>query len=436
MSWQLVKEYVDALPDNLEVIFNEDGGVKVRVKSDTEPNTELNVKPAFNNLWKRLSGDTQDFRDYVRGLLAGKTSELSTQINNLAEILSVKMNGIQLKVNIAQSLTTLLSKVFSASAADDNCAGENTDSSDAETVTSHQLSVVVQIPDFNTPPSDSEQLQKDLSQLCIDSLPLIRYDGRRKQGHFSAKVETMIKEFSETLFDDEVTDAQVLVALAIVLKSYPEKWQQAGFFWDAWLAVTLQLCSLPPDNNVIFPCMWIKQLFETERYLDNPGEVKVLLFGMDPVSDTENYGLQRLCQATGVAFHAVGNDNPSIKGMKTHYGLDCDDDNPIAYCQKGLMMVNMIRCIGECDDSLTNNSCYRAWIAYTLRIIHYFSSCPRSKPVLVLTASWSALTKMYIPRVCEGQYVQTSHPSVREISERYQDEQAIVQNYLSKFKPT
>ena len=122
-------------------------------------------------------------------------------------------------------------------------------------------------------------------------------------------------------FDEDISNAQALVALAIVLKSYPEQWREVGFFWDAWLAVTLQLCSLPAAGKILFPCIWIQQIFEAERYLKTPDNVKLLLFGMDPVSKTENYGREILCKATGIAFHGIRNDNASINGMKDPRGM-------------------------------------------------------------------------------------------------------------------
>ena len=124
---------------------------------------------------------------------------------------------------------------------------------------------------------------------------------------------------------------------------------------------------------------------------------------------TCTYDLNRLCRATGIAFHAVGDDNPSIEGMKARYGLNCDGDNPKQYIKDGLLMVNLIRCIGEHDESLSKNSCRDAWIAYTLKIIHHFSS--KNKPVIVLTAASSVLPEIYIPAVCSGDLVQVPHPS-------------------------
>ena len=437
MSWSLIQKYVDALPD--DVTFD---GKTLNCQAKDDQSTKLPLK-VFQRLWTELSDPTSstptpEFLSYLRKEVSGlkNVAELASQLKELAKTLSIKMNEVQLKVNIAESLTKVLSGVFrDQEPAANDCSG-------APATRDHKLSVTLQIPDFNTPPDDSDELQQKLNQLLIGSLPAFKWhtDNTDYIEKFSAKVAGPVQlpnmeELSEAVFDGNVNDAQALVALAVVLKCYPEKWRQI-FFWDAWLAVTLQLCTLPQaadDNSFIFPCLWIKQNFEAERYLSDPHDVKHLLFGIDPVSKTYSYDLEILCRATGVAFHAVGNDNPSIEGMKTHYRLDCDDDNPIKHCRNGLLLVNMVRCIRENDRSLTNNSCRRAWIAYTLRIINYFSSSPRKKPVMVLTSSSSAMTKLYIPKVREGDYVQGPHPSY-EPKPYHQDEIAEIRGYLKDYK--
>lgn len=434
MSWEQIKGCVNALPDNLEVVID-DQQHQCWVKTSDLQNIKLLVEN-FQNLWVQLKSASvpKEFLTYLKKDLLSELNEeafkqLSKQIAELDKTLSVKMKEIQLQVDISQSLIKLLSKVFDPAADEANTLDDSPGK--------HHLSVVVDIPDFNTPPRDSDELQEKLSQLFIKSLPALKYQEDDTLSKFSTKIASplpIIEKLWETLFDEDVSDAQALVALAIVLKSYPEQWREVGFFWDAWLAVTLQLCSLPAAGKILFPCVWIQQIFEAERYLKTPDNVKLLLFGMDPVSKTENYGREMLCKATGIAFHGIGNDNASINGMKDHYKLDCSDENPIKYCKDGLLLVNLVRCIGENDNSLTNNSCYGAWIGYTLKMIHYFSSAQRDKPVIVLSASWSGITKLYVPKVCEGQYVQAPHPSVQPKSpDRYEDERKIVCEYLSKF---
>ena len=432
MSWEQIKGCINALPDNLEVVFDDQH--KGWVKSTDLQNLKFLVEN-FQSLWVQLKSASvsKDFLTYLKKELSELNEEvfkrLSKEISELNKTLSVKMNEIQLQVDSPESLTKLLSKVFDPTA-------DEIDTLD-DSPTKHHLSVKVYIPDFNTPPNDSDYLQQKLSQLFIKSLPALRYQDDDTLSNFSTQIARplpIIEKLWETLYDGDVSDAQVLVALAIVLKSYPEQWREAGFFWDAWLAVTLQLCNLPEAGKILFPCVWIKQIFEVERYLTSPDNVKLVLLGMDPVSDTERYGREMLCKATGVAFHGIGSDNASIKGMKDHYKLDCSDEKPIKYCKDGLLLVNLVRCIGENDDSLTNNSCYGAWIGYTLKMIHYFSSAQRNKSVIVVSASWSGLTKLYIPKVCEGQYVQAPHPSVEpKDNDRYEEERKIVCEHLSKF---
>ena len=63
-----------------------------------------------------------------------------------------------------------------------------------------------------------------------------------------------------------------------------------------------------------------------------------------------------------------------LKGMNEHYGLNCFDDGPIDLCKNGRLLVNMIRCIGRDDYSVSNNSCRGAWISYTLKLAHFFTN--------------------------------------------------------------
>lgn len=427
MSWELVY----ALPD--KVILNEE---KCTIEVG---DSSFNVR-AFQKFWKVLKDaqPPESFLVHLNDLLkGGEVAQHFANVDKLPETLSATMNGVRLDVGIDKSLISVLSKVFetsqqhNAAGAKPGCGGI-TDDDTTQPVTGN-ISVSLQIPNFSESPTD--ELEEKFIQLFIEyGIPALRWQGEESRRNFSAKLAGQlpnIEDLSEAVFNETVTSTQVLVALAIVLKCYPEKWR-CEFFWDAWLAVTLQLCSLPEDDKVIFPCLWVKQIFEVERNLQDPNNVKLLLFGLDPVSKVSNYGLQRLCKATGIAFHAVGNDNPSIEGMKEHYGLDCDDDNPLAYCQpnNGLLLVNLIRCIGEEDSSLSNNTCRRAWVAYTLKVI---SKSSRNKWVIVLSTSSSALTRLYIPTVCEGHYVQVPHPSARDPSyEKYADRVEEVRKYLKE----
>ena len=72
-------------------------------------------------------------------------------------------------------------------------------------------------------------------------------------------------------FHCKVTDVQAVLALAVVLQCYPLEWQYV-FFWDAWLAITIQLGLLRETRatekiinttkvtvieNEVFPCQWL-----------------------------------------------------------------------------------------------------------------------------------------------------------------------------------
>ena len=117
-----------------------------------------------------------------------------------------------------------------------------------------------------------------------------------------------------------VTDVNALLALVVVVKYYPEPWYE--FFWDAWLAVTIQLCILGRkelNDRELFPCLWmnIKGVFYAESQV-NPEDVKCVLMGQDPVSkNTSSMSLHALRNATGIAFHNIGDNNPSIEKMGT-----------------------------------------------------------------------------------------------------------------------
>ena len=377
MRWNQIQKLLNALSDDVTVITNDtENYLHVSAKNIVSGSTEVLESPAlkqFNDLWKFVSNNakpSEQFLQYLNTELSAlkheERSKIASWTEQMQQMLSTRMNGLNLKVNIPNPLTRMLLLAIN----------------DANTVRgdNYSLHVCVQI------------IQPEASNLQLHS-----------EDHRS-------RQFTDTIFDDMVNDAQVLIALVIVLKCYPPQWRQ-NFFWDAWLAVTIQLClsaKLGPDK-VTFPCVWMRQAFDAERLAMSPERVQHLLFGKDPVSKTSTYGLNELCKATGIAFHAVGDDNPSIKGMKTHYGLNCDGDNPKQYISSGLFMVNLIRCIGENDESLSRNSCRGAWIAYTLKIIHHFSC--KHKPVMVFTTASSALPEIYIPAVCSGDIVRVPHPS-------------------------
>ena len=316
----------------------------VEVKNGATVERSLQLK-YFQNLWSNLAkvSPTPEFLSYLilslRDLKDEEASTLSTQITAglFGEPLS---NGVKLKVDIRDSLVKLLQELIKTRKSSDTPSSLH-DKFGGGQITKHTLSVQVQIPaklvkqqleqQQQVPRVDVHmkaqisQMEEKLSQLFVTSLQptLLRYN---VTGNFSAKVQIEVKELDEILFNGMVSDTQALVALAIVLKCYPETWRQ-HFFWDAWLAITMQLGV--STGKIIFPCVWMRHIFDAER-LVSPEDVQYLLFGKDPVSKASQSSPNSNPKiATGIAFHAVGNDNPSINGMKTRYGLDCDDDNPM-----------------------------------------------------------------------------------------------------------
>ena len=421
MIWKQIEKFLDALPNNLHVVFNLENDYVEVTTDGSSADANLSIDK-FQNLWSevlRTVCPSSDFFSYLRKLLCDlqddEVSKISSQLTDgLSETLC---NETKLKVEIAESLSKLLLEIIETRKNSDE---RPRNLSETHVIMNrHRLRIHVQIPKLNTQPSTSdvarahvkdqiEQLQEEISQLMIKSLPIFHRNDNFNLEAFSAKIcEPAIEQFSETLFDDLVNDSQALVALAIVLKCYPGSWRSL-FFWDAWLAIIMQLCL--SAGKIVFPCMWMSQVFDAER-LVNPEHVRYLLFGKDPVSKTHTYALSKLCKATGIAFHAIGDDNPSITGMKAHYGLDCGGNNPKQYCKDGLLMVNLIRCIGKNDSSLNKNSCRNAWIAYTLKLISHFSYA--NKPVIVLTKSVTPLTAIYIPVVCDTCLVRAPHPSMK-----------------------
>ena len=59
--------------------------------------------------------------------------------------------------------------------------------------------------------------------------------------------------------------------------------------------------------------------------------------GQDPACKESSNNLSNLRSATGVAFHNIGDDHPSIVRMDEKYDLDCTCDKPIQYCRDGLL---------------------------------------------------------------------------------------------------
>ena len=374
-DWDTLISYIQALPNNVQLsddrknvlIRGGDGGEPIiltveeahelilNAGNGTEPSAEL---ISFLNTY--LKENASDLHDEQAGL-------------DLSARLSDKMSGLNSKVSIPDSLNRILTEGMNGTYKPDPTA-EN----------KHKISVDLNIskPDGTIYTATGSDMTKHI--------PYLKYN-HAEQFSISFKM----KEMNETVFDDEVTDIQALLALVVALKCQPLSWRR--FIWDAWLAITIQWNLLKSDKEV-FPCQWMTQIFYAES-LVSLKDVKCLLLGQDPVSTpNETTDLTDLRKATGIAFHGIGNDNSSIEGMKNHYEIDCFDDGPIDLCKSGELLVNMIRTIGIKDWSVSNNSCRGAWIAYTLRLAHYLTK--KGKPVIVFCKFPAALPAMYMPTAC------------------------------------
>ena len=236
----------------------------------------------------------------------------------------------------------------------------------------------------------------------------------------------------------QVTDVQAILALAVVLKSYPLDWQRC-FFWDAWLAVTIQLSLLKEvfrngelrdddsydkcpnvfNNSEVVPCSWMHKIFQAEQLIRSPENVRGILMGLDPINKVGHYGRSVLHKTSGIAFHNVGDTNASIRGMNTKYSLNCNGDNPKNYCQtNGLLMVNMIRCIYIHDLSVTQrgNICRDAWIHYTVKLTKYMYF--QNVPIVVTTKDKKKIPDVvYYMRRVNPRVEQVKHPWTLDIDD-------------------
>ena len=216
------------------------------------------------------------------------------------------------------------------------------------------------------------------------------------------------------VIDEAITDVNALLALIIVLKCYPDKWKD--LFWDAWLAVAVQLYLQGKYDNddEVFPSLWMDSqgIFFAESQVA-PKIVRCLLLGQDPVS--KNLPIHDLRKATGIAFHNIGNANSSISNMGKYYNLDCKDDEPKEHCRNGIFIVNMIRCIFENGKSMSGNKFKEAWTAYTLKLANYFNKSEQVSKIIVFCKSLTykpCLATKYLPKVVSKEkFMEVPHPS-------------------------
>lgn len=384
MNWNTLLSYIQALPSNVE-LSDDKKNVLIRADGGGQPIT-LSVEEAHELIVN--AGNTEpssEVIEYLNCYLKENASDLHDEKDlDLSARLSEKMRGLNSLVNIPESLNKVL------------LAGMNGTYKPDLAESKHKISVVLQIskPDGTTHTATGSDM--------TEHIPYLKYNHAEQ---FS--IAFKMKELNETVYDGEVTDVQALLALVVALKCQPPSWRR--FIWDAWLAITIQWDLLKTDKEV-FPCQWMKQIFYAESFVKLK-DVKCLLLGQDPVSTpNETTDLTDLRKATGIAFHGIGNDNSSIEGMKEHYGINCFDDGPIDLCKSGQLLVNMIRTIGINDRSVSNNSCRGAWIAYTLRLAHYFTK--KGKPVIVFCKFPAALPEMYMPTACvDPNLTRVPHPA-------------------------
>ena len=384
MSWSTVLSYIKALPGGIELTDDKNNVV---INPEAGESIVLSVEESHRLIVNAIkSVPSTETVEFLNKYLKENASDLSDdEIANLSEHLSIKMNGLHLTVKIPKSLTETLLAAKGGTYDPENSVNER------------KMSVAFQIP------KPGETVYEATGSNVTKQIPFLKYNN---PDQFS--IAFKLEELNETVFEGKINDVEALLALVVVLKCQPTSWRR--FIWDAWLAVTIQLHLLESDKEV-FPCQWMKQIFYAES-LVNIENVRCLLLGQDPVSKPNpTIGLTDLRKATGIAFHAIGNDNSSIEGMNEHYGLNCFDDGPIDLCKNGRLLVNMIRCIGRNDYSVSNNSCRGAWISYTLKLAHFFTN-ELKKPVIIFCKFPAALPEVYMPTTCaSSNLTRVPHPA-------------------------
>ena len=372
INWKMLQGYIQALPDDVEFISSL-GIVIIR-------NRFVSFLKLHNLIVDAIKCDStnvaanqfvNDIMQQNIPLLDIPRDELQAEILHLSDHLSFKKNELDVTVVISRELRNLLHQAV---------ANER-----------YELQGGGNIKIF------------------------INYNERGQQQNRINQLGTNVKIATS---DHKVTDIQALLALVVIIKCYPVKWQEE-FFWDAWLAVTIQLGLLKRDNEV-FPCQWLKEVFYAERLIKDPSELVSVIMGQNPVSQAHEKKLWRLRGATGVAFHRIGNGNASIRGMTEKYKVDCTWNMPVDYCIGGTLLVNMIRCIQINDETMRKNSCYDAWVIYTVKIAKYIAEYPVSRYLLIASKDDSELVK-YIKAVNENCY-QVRHPSSAKVDVKDKEE--------------
>ena len=300
-------------------------------------------------------------------------------------------------VEIPSSLYTLLTKAMEGTKTEESCAH----------IATHKIKITIYIKTATKGPAAADNQDQ-----VIDAV-----------GKLTLNNDTDVH--TDLVMDEAITDVNALLALVIVFKCYPDAWKEL-FFWDAWLAVAVQLCIQGRFGNIeVFPTLWMDSqgIFFAEKHVD-PEKVRCLLFGQDPVPKSSQLQVYDLRKATGIAFHNIGNENSSISNMGKYYGLDCSDDNPIKHCEKGILIVNMIRCIFENDRSMDENEFRKAWTAYTLKLANHFDKSKQVSKIIVFckSAYKPCLATKYLPKVVSKEkFMEVPHPSKVWNNELYRD---------------
>ncbi|XP_065895254.1 uncharacterized protein [Dysidea avara] len=375
MDWNMLHDYIQALPDKIflssTVIHLGNGSyyLNALVNFGTWYQHKVYSFSLHNFICDAVNHTTQDtIQTFINRIINDHldiSEAIASYIPTLSKYLSFDKNEVDVTVDISDALIELLQRV----------------------VEEQQYTAAA------TPGNNLNQI-------------MIRIETKKPRELTSDENKLSSKQYESSKFRSQVTDVQAILALVVTVLCYPEDWKE-HFFWDAWLAVTIQLGLMKKidpwenRNNEVFPSQWLQYVFYAETLVERPQRVQHIIMGHDPVSKPPSlYG------STGIAFHNVGNGNPSVQGMKK-YGLNCDDDHPISYCEQGLLLVNMIRCICLRDESLTGNRCYDAWFVYTLKLAKYFSE--RRTPFLVTSSSKDYLLTC-IEKVYNNKLQRLPHP--------------------------
>jgi len=178
-------------------------------------------------------------------------------------------------------------------------------------------------------------------------------------------------------FSSTVTDLQAILSLVITIKCLPDGWKE-HFFWDAWLAITIQLGLLKQiqgqnSTNEVFPCLWVKEVFYEERKYSSPDKLPCLIMGTSPCSKGQNLPILRVAE------------------------IDFDDSlMNVTYNQKfkdeKYMRCNMVRCIGKEDMSMEESTYYDAWVVYTVKLAKYLGE--KHIPCMIAAKEETNLVKL------------------------------------------